>query len=88
MTVFNLGKRYNPGAEVMTVFNLVKKWLIKDKISLYRFIKYYKIDVNFAKIKKQQLTLGLVQEIAARDDEGDFLIYESYGFIYVYDFKI
>jgi len=72
----------------MTVFNLVEKWIIRDDLYLYRFASHYGVDINFAKLKKQVITVGLVQEIAARVEDADFLIYESYGLIYVYEFKI
>lgn len=71
----------------MTVFSLEKKWTIRDKRDLYAFIKHYKINQGVI-LRKKEVTETLVREIAAQVDYADFVVYESYGFIYVYEFLL
>jgi hypothetical protein len=71
----------------MTVYYLEKKWIIRDKKDLYTFIKHYKINQGVI-LRNEKVTETLVRKIAAQVDYADFVVYESYGFIYVYEFLL
>jgi len=68
----------------MTVYTRGKKWRIdpvESPLQMHKFGEHYGTHVDTRKMKI--ITLTDVMQAAARVEEYDFLIYETYGIIYV-----
>jgi hypothetical protein len=76
----------------MTVYSLVKKWRIDPNRAhrdLHNFAKEHKAPVSFFEIEKiKVIQEGDVKRVAAQVESADFIVYESYDVIYIYEFEI
>lgn len=74
------------------MFSLVKKYRISEnsrELDLLRFADEHGLKIRFDKLmKKKIIRLGDVREVVAMVEDSDFLVFESYGIIYIYEFKI
>jgi hypothetical protein len=70
----------------------VKKYIISEErreSDILKFANEQGLNIRYDKLKKKKIIrLGDIQEIVARIDDADFLVYESYGIVYIYEFKI
>ena len=73
----------------MTVYYQKAKYVLNDpttdKENFYKICKEYGVIFDIKKYSRKVLRESDVREWLARVDEADFLVYESYGFIYIYE---
>ena len=74
----------------MVVFEKREKLVISPDVEypelvLYEFVKGYGVNVDVDKLRKQGVSVDDVRMALGFVDEADFLVYESYGFIYVFE---
>jgi hypothetical protein len=74
----------------MTVYEKRGKLVLSPGIEypellLYEFAKDYGVNVDVDKLRKQGVGVDDVRRALGFVTEADFLVYESYGFIYVFE---
>ena len=73
----------------MTVYHQKAKHVLNDpttdKKNFYKICKEYGVIFDIKRYSRKVLRIGDVREWLARVEVADFLVYESYGFIYIYE---